>query len=79
MRKLAVGLVFLFAGCGTLHEKYVKQDRANYETLAPRIRKMMTDSEVYTETQEGDIEDRLQLWDARLTQAEALLKEKPSE
>ena len=79
MRKLAVGLVFLFVGCGTLHEKYVKQDRANFETLAPRIRKMMDASEVYDDDQEADIEDRLQLWDARLTQAEAALKEKPSE
>jgi len=74
MRKLAVGLVFLFVGCGTLHEKYVEQDRANFETLAPRIRKMMDASDVYTDEQEGDIEDRLQLWDMRLTQAEAALE-----
>jgi hypothetical protein len=74
MRKLAIGLVFLFVGCGTLHEKYVNQDRSNFDTLAPRVRKLMETSEHYTAEQEGDIEDRLQLWDARVTQAEATLK-----
>lgn len=74
MRKLVISLVIIFAGCGSLHEKYVKQDRANYETLEPRIRKLMETSEHYTETQEDDIKDRLQLWDARLIQAEEMFK-----
>ena len=59
MRKVLLGLVVVLAGCGTLHEKYVRQDRANYETLAPRVRKMMAASEVYSPMQEKDIEDRL--------------------
>ncbi len=74
MRQMLFILVLL-AGCGTLHENYVKQDRANYETLAPRIRKLMETSDHYDEDQEADIEDRLQGWDAKTTQALATLKE----
>ena len=64
MKKLILALVLL-CGCGSLHENYVRQDRANYETLAPRIRKMMTTTTEYTPVQQADIEDRLQGWDAK--------------
>ena len=78
MKKLLFCCLILFSGC-SLNENYVRQDRANFETLAPRIRKMMTTTTEYDESQKGDIEDRLQLWKARITQAEAALKEDDSE
>ncbi len=68
MKKYLLILVLL-SGCETLHENYVKQDRQNYETLAPRIEKMMETSDHYTEDQEQDIKDRLKAWDAWTTQA----------
>jgi len=64
MRKLMLGLTLVLAGCGSLHENYVKQDRANYETLAPRVRKMLKTTTEYDAAQKQDIEDRLQAWDA---------------
>ena len=68
MKKMLFALVLL-AGCGTLHEKYVKQDRANYETLAPRVRKMLTSTTEYDDDQKQDIEDRLKAWDLKTTEA----------
>jgi len=65
MRTMMLAVVLLATACSSLPEKYVKQDRANYETLAPRIRKLMETSDHYSEDQEEDIEDRLQGWDAR--------------
>ncbi len=79
MRKLALGLVIFLAGCGSLHESYVQQDRANYETLAPRVRKLMETSDHYTPKQEQDIEDRLQGWDAKTLQGLADIKKAKGE
>ena len=64
MRTLLLALV-LCTGCCTLNQDYVKQDRKNYETLAPRIRKMLTSTTEYDDSQKQDIEDRLQGWDTK--------------
>jgi len=64
MKKLLISAVLALTACGSLQESYVKQDRKNFETLAPRIRTMMAKSDVYTPAQEADIEDRLQAWEA---------------
>ena len=69
MRNLLFVSIIMLAGCGSLQENYVKQDRANYETLAPRVRKLMETSDHYDADQEQDIEDRLQGWDAKTTAA----------
>lgn len=79
MKKLLLAGIIMLAGCGSLQESYVKQDRANYETLAPRVRKLMETSEHYTAEQEQDIEDRLQGWDAKTTQALADIKKAKEE
>jgi len=67
MKKMLFAVVLL-AGCGTLNEKYVKQDRANYETLAPRIRAMLQETKLYDKDQKADIEDRLNSWDVWTTE-----------
>lgn len=77
MKKL-IGLL-LVAGCCSLPVDYVKQDRRNYETLAPRIRKLLETSDYYDEDQEADIEDRLQAWDFKTAQALASIAEVDSE
>lgn len=64
MRKLMLGLTLVLAGCGSLHEGYVRQDRANYETLAPRVRKMLKTTTEFDAQQKTDIYDRLEAWDA---------------
>lgn len=79
MRALICGLAIVLAGCGTLNEKYVKQDRMNYETLAPRIRKMLTSTTEYDGDQKKDIEDRLQAWDTWSAEGVASLEEKENE
>ena len=79
MKKTILVLAILLSGCGSLQENYVKQDRANYETLAPRIRKLMETSDHYDADQEQDIEDRLQGWDAKTTQALAAIKKAKKE
>ena len=68
MRKLLLSLVLIFSGCGSLHEEYVKQDRNNYETLWPRIEKMLESTTEYDDDQKADIQDRGNAWDAWTTQ-----------
>ena len=60
---VAFGILLLMSGC-TLHGDYVKQDRANYETLAPVVSKMLTETKLYDEDFKDDIRDRLASWDA---------------
>lgn len=62
--KRYVWTLVLLAGCCSLNENYIRQDRANYETLAPRVRKMLVTTTEYDDDQKQDIEDRLQGWDA---------------
>jgi hypothetical protein len=62
-RFFALILLILISGC-SLHEDYVRQDRANYETLAPVVRKLLDTSDHYDDDFEKDIEDRLNSWDA---------------
>lgn len=78
MKKLIYGLI-LMAGCCTLNADYIKQDRQNYETLAPRIRKMLRSTAEYSPAQKQDIEDRLNGWDVRTSQGILAVEEKPSE
>ena len=61
MKKLIICVVLL-AGCGTLHEDYVQQDRNNYETLWPCVEKMLETSE-YDDAKKKDIRDRGAAWD----------------
>jgi len=68
MRRLAIILVLFFSGCCTLNENYVKQDRMNYETLAPRIRIFVSSSDQFTDDQKQDIKDRLEAWDLWTTE-----------
>jgi hypothetical protein len=63
MKKLL--FILLLAGCCTLQKDYVEQDRRNYETLAPRVRKMLETTTEYDADQKQDIEDRLQGWDTK--------------
>lgn len=74
MRRLTYGLIFLLAGCCTLNEDYIRQDRANYETLAPRVRKMLKTTKEFDDVQKLDIEDRLEAWDTKSAAAMATLK-----
>lgn len=55
----------LLTGCGSLDAAYVKQDRANYETLAPRVRELLDKTDIFPADEEDDIRDRLNGWDAR--------------
>jgi len=70
IRGIKILLVLLLSGC--LCQDYVEQDRRNYDTLAPRITRMLGSTTEYDEDQKQDIKDRLQSWDTRLTQAEKL-------
>ena len=79
MRKFLFPVILILAGCGSLHEDYVRQDRANYETLAPRIRKMLTSTTEYDDAQKQDIEDRLQGWDAKSAAAVATFNKEGAE
>ena len=63
IRIASLTLALLISGC-TLHGDYVKQDRANYETLAPVVSKMLTETKLYDEDFKEDIRDRLASWDA---------------
>jgi hypothetical protein len=58
-----------------LQKEYVQQDRRSYDTLAPRIEKLMETSDHYDEDQEQDIRDRLNMWEARILIAEEALGE----
>ena len=71
---LYVSILFL-AGCCTLNEAYVKQDRKDFDTLRPRIEAMLDETSLYDEHQKQDIRDRLNGREARITQAEATFKE----
>ena len=68
MKRLLV-LLALVTGCGSLHADYVRQDRANYETLAPVVRRLIQESDVLDPDEEADVEDRLNGWDARTSAA----------
>lgn len=61
MKRLLLGLVL--AGC-SLNADYVRQDRNNYETLAPVVRRYIEDTSIYPPEKEDDILDRLEAWDA---------------
>jgi len=67
VKRFLIGLV-LVCGC-SLHEDYVRQDRANYETLRPVIEKWIAETETFDDDFEADITDRMNGWDARTTQA----------
>ena len=70
-------ILVLFVGCGNLHEDYVKQDRANYETLAPVISSLLAESKKMSENDKADVQDRLEGWDAKTTAAlESIAKDK---
>ena len=70
-------ILILLVGCGSLHEDYVKQDRANYETLAPVISSLLAESKKMSAADKADVEDRLQGWDTKTTAAlESIAKEK---
>lgn len=73
MRILLVSL--LLSGCCGLQQVYVEQDRRNYDTLAPRIEKLMETSDHYDEDQEQDIRDRLVGWNLRITKGEESFSE----
>jgi len=75
MKKILIGLALVLTACGSLSEQYVRQDEANFKTLAPRIRKMMSSTAELTTKQKGDVEDRLQGWEARITAALDSMKE----
>jgi hypothetical protein len=75
MKNLLYASIILLAGCCTLNENYIRQDRKNYETLAPRIRTMLETTAAFDDAQKRDIEDRLQGWDAKSTQAMETLAE----
>ena len=68
MKRFLIGLV-LVCGC-SLHEDYVRQDRANYETLRPVIEALQKAApDLYDDDFDADITDRLNGWDAKTTQA----------
>lgn len=58
-----IWVLVLCTGCCGLNEAYVKQDRANYETLAPVVRKYLNETDILDDETEADVEDRLQAWD----------------
>lgn len=73
IRSLTLTLALLISGC-TLHADYVKQDRANYEQMAPVVRKCLELTDHYDDDFEKDIEDRLQAWDAWTSSAIAQIE-----
>ena len=79
MRSLVLILMLLLCGCGSLHESYVKQDRNNYETLWPRVEKMLEATDIFDEDQEKDINDRGEAWDAWTTQGMNSFKKEKDE
>lgn len=72
MKKLLI--ILFMTGCCTLNEDYVRQDRKDFDTMTPRIMRMLNDTTLFTDFQKGDIEDRLNARDAKISAAEALLK-----
>jgi hypothetical protein len=64
--KRFLAILLLASGC-SLHADYVRQDRANYETWAPLIRRYVAETDIYSSTFEQDQLDRLEAWDAWTT------------
>lgn len=79
MKKLLLVCIIALAGCCTLNEDYVQQDRKDFDTFAPRVRKMIDDTTLYDAAQKQDMRDRLEGRDARITAAEDFNKETESE
>ena len=71
MKKLLFTLI-LCVGCCGLPRDYVEQDRASFDTLAPRVRAMVAETQLYDDTQKKDILDRLISDDLRITKAQEL-------
>lgn len=62
-------VLILLCSC-SLHEEYVRQDRANYETLRPIIEALQEAApDLYDDDFDADITDRLNGWNAKTTQA----------
>jgi len=75
MKNLLLVCVIALAGCCTLNEDYVRQDRKDFDTFAPRVEKMINETTLYDEDQKQDMRDRLKGRDARITLAEDFIKE----
>jgi len=73
MRPLLFALIFA-TGCCTVQRHDVEQSRRNYNTLAPRIHKMLKTS-TYSKEQRQDIRDRLTAWDLRISKKEKALND----
>jgi hypothetical protein len=66
-------ILFLATGCG-LNEDYIKQDRKDYDTFAPRVMKMIDETSLYDNEQKQDMRDRLEARNARIKAAEEYVK-----
>lgn len=74
-----IPFILILAGCGSLHENYVKQDRNNYETLWPLVEEML-ETAPYDTVKKLDIKDRGMAWDLWTSEAlEAIKKEAADE
>ena len=79
MKKLLLAMTLLFAGCCTLQEDYIRQDRKDFATFTPRIKVMIAETTKYDAAQKQDMLDRLTARDLRITEAEAYIKGKKDE
>lgn len=77
--KRIVLFVFLCAsavGCGALHADYVRADRETFTALAPVVSRLLTHES--DSDKQKDVEGLMESWDARLDEAEKLIKEQGS-
>lgn len=64
MRYVWLSLLALGLSACSLSADYVRQDRANYEQIAPVVSKLLAETAIYDDEFEQDIRDRLNAWDA---------------
>jgi len=75
MRPFLVSLVIVFSGCCGLQQAYVEQDRRDFDTMTPRVKRMIEATDLYDDDQKQDMLDRLTGRDLRITRGEEAFSE----
>lgn len=80
MRRLIVlVLLFIFSGCGTLHQGYVEADRGTYDAFSKRLEGWIDDDLSLDSDKKGDYHGLKDSWEARIVAAEQELAEQDKE
>ena len=67
--RLLLASLLLSGCCSVTQRSYVEQDKANFDTLAPRILDLVERTRSLDKEQKQDIRDRLTAWERRILKA----------